>query len=326
MEYSKLGKTDIEISKITFGSWAIGAGKEWGANLQDTEYQKTIISAFESGINFFDTASGYGNGHSEVLLGKTVKSFREKVIISSKNSSPSLLKSNAEQSVDASLKRLNTEYIDVFLVHWPSDKIDVRENIEQLMYLKEKGKIKSIGVSNYTKKHLKKALEVGQIDVVQPCYSLYWRQIEKELLPFCADNNISIMTYSSMASGLLSGKFTKNWVFDENDMRNGKIALFKKDVFEKAIETNEKLNFYAEKYNKSLAQIAINWVINKKGITTAIVGAKTSKQVLENIKAIGWALSKEDFDAIGDICMGVAKLVSDWDTMYLKSDRRLFMK
>jgi len=326
MEYSKLGKTNIEISKITFGSWAIGAGKEWGANLQDTEYQKTIISAFESGINFFDTASGYGNGHSEILLGKTVKSFREKVIISSKHSSPSLLKGNAEQNVDASLKRLNTDYIDVFLVHWPSDKIDVRENIEQLMHLKEKGKIKSIGVSNYTTKHLKKALEVGQIDVIQPCYSLYWRQIEKELLPFCVDNDISVMTYSSMASGLLSGKFTKDWMFDENDMRNGKIALFKKGVFEKAIETNEKLNFYVEKYNKSLAQIAINWVINKKGITTAIVGAKTSKQVLENIEAIGWSLSKEDFDAIGDICMGVAELVSDWDTMYLKSDRRLFVK
>jgi len=326
MEYSKLGKTNIEISKITFGSWAIGAGKEWGANLQDKEYQKTIMTAFESGINFFDTASGYGNGHSEILLGKTIKNFREKVIVSSKQSSPSLLKSNAEENVDASLKRLDTEYIDVFLVHWPSDKIDVRENIEQLMKLKEKGKIKSIGVSNYTKKHLERALEVGQIDVVQPCYSLYWRQIEKELLPFCIEKDISVMTYSSMASGLLTGKFTKDWTFDENDMRNGKIALFKKEVFERAIETNKKLKAYAKKYDRTLAQIAINWVINKKGITTAIVGAKTSKQVLENIKAIGWSLSEEDFEAIGNICMDVAKLVANWDTMYLKSDRRLIMK
>jgi len=326
MEYTKLGKTGIEISKITFGCWAIGGGKEWGKSLEDTEYQKTIMTAYESGINFFDTATGYGGGHSESVLGDTIKNFREKVVISSKTGSMALTKENAQKSVDESLKRLKTDYIDVFFIHWPSPDVDVRENMEQLQLLKEKGKIRAIGASNFTLNHLKKAQEAGNIEVIQPCYSLYFRQIEKDLLPFCVDNEIGVITYSSIAQGLLTGKFNKNWVFDDTDMRNGQIALFKKDVFEKAIDATESLRVYAKKYNKTLAQIAINWVINKKGITSAIVGAKRKEQVLENIKATNWKLEKDDFEKIGNICMEVANMVADWDTMYQKDDKRLYIK
>jgi len=326
MEYIKLGKTDINISKITFGCWAMGAGKEWGKSLADIEYQKTVMTAYENGINFFDTASGYGSGHSEEVLGDMIKNIRDKIIISTKCSSGALVKANAEISVDKSLKRLKTDYIDVFFIHWPNPTIDVRENMEQLLKLKEKGKIRAIGVSNFTVKHMEKALSIGQVDVLQPCYSLYFRQIEKDILPFCIDNDISIITYSSIAQGLLTGKFTKDWKFDETDMRNGQVVLFKKDVFEKAVDTTEKLRVYAEKYNKTLAQLAINWVINKKGITSAIVGAKKSSQVLENIKATNWQIEPKDHIEIGKICMDVANMVKDWDTMYQKEDKRMIIK
>ncbi|MCK5811406.1 MAG: aldo/keto reductase [Clostridiales bacterium] len=323
MKYIKLGNSDIKVSTITFGTWAMGAGKEWGKSLEDSEYIKTLNTAYDNGITFFDTANGYGGGHSEEVLGKAFKSKREKIIISTKSGSPSLIENNAEKTVDDCLRRLQTDYIDVFLIHWPNVAIDVRKNMEQLNKLKEKGKIRSIGVSNFTIKHIKRAITEGQIDVFQPCYSLYWRKIENGLLDYCKDNNIGVMTYSSIASGLLTGKFTKDWVFDDTDMRKNKIALYKKEVFEKAIDTNELLKKYADKYQKTLAQIAINWVINKEGITTAIVGAKKSSQVIDNVKATDFIMEKSDYDAIGKIAMSVYDMVNDWDTMYQKDDPRM---
>lgn len=325
MEYTKLGKTEIKVSKIAFGCWAIGAGKEWGESLEDKVYAETILTALDRGINFFDTAMGYGGGHSEELLGKTIKSQREKVVISSKCSATGLTADNARTSVEKSLARLNTDYIDVYFVHWPNPNVPVEEPIEQLMKLKDEGKIKAIGVSNYTLGHIKRAVKVGQIDMFQPCYSLYWRHIEKELIPFCVENDIGIMSYSSIAQGLLTGKFTKEWEFAETDMRRTTIPLFKSPTYEMAIEATKKIKAIGEKYGKSPVQTAINWTINKKGITSAIVGAKRPEQVIENIGATGWNMSEEDYKYIGDISMKVAETVLEWDTMYLKDDHRLIM-
>lgn len=325
MEYIKLGNTDIEVSKITLGCWAIGAGKEWGESLEDKIYAETIMAAFDGGVNFFDTAQGYGQGHSEKVLGKTIKDIREKVVISSKCSTPGLVRGKARETVEKSLDMMDTDYIDVFFVHWPSPDIPVEEPIEELMKLKEEGKIKAIGVSNYTVGHLERALKVGEVDVVQPSYSLYWRQIEKDLIPYCKQRNISIITYSSIAQGLLTGKFTKDWKFDETDMRKNTIPLFKSPTFEMAIETTEEIKKIGEKYNKSPVQMAINWVINKSGITSAIVGAKTPEQIMENLGAVDWKMSDEDYKYIGDISMKVAETISDWDTMYEKDDKRLIM-
>lgn len=326
MEYTKLGSTNIEVSKTTFGCWAIGAGREWGESLDDKIYAETIMTAIDNGINFFDTAMAYGGGHSEELLGKTIKNIREKVVIASKCSAVGLTAEKARENVEASLTRLRTEYIDVFFVHWPNPEIPVEEPIEQLLKLKEEGKIRVIGVSNHTVAHLKRALNAGPVDVVQPCYSLYWRHIEKDLLPFCREKNIGIITYSSIAQGLLTGKFTKDWQFDETDMRKDSIALFKSPTYEMAIDATEKIRIIAEKYGKSPVQVAINWIINKPGITSAIVGAKRPAQVIENLGSMGWKLSEEDYDRIGDISMKVAETVSDWDTMYEKDDHRMVLK
>lgn len=325
MEYTKLGKSNIEVSKIAFGCWAAGAGSEWGKSLEDSTYAETILRAFEGGINFFDTAMGYGGGHSEEVLGNTIKGFRKKVIIASKCSASGLTQQKAKDSVEQSLLRLKTDYIDVFFVHWPNPDIPVEEPIEQLMKLKEEGIIRSIGVSNYTLGHLKRAVKVGSIDVIQPCYSLYWRHIEKELMPYCIENEIGITSYSSIAQGLLTGKFTNDWKFDETDMRRNTIPLFKSPTFEMAIETTEKIALIGKKYGKSPVQTAINWTINKPGITSAIVGAKRPEQVAENLGAVNWHLSEEDSQYIGEIAMSVAKTVQDWDTMYQKEDHRLVM-
>lgn len=326
MEYIKLGKSSLEISKITFGCWAIAGSKEWGRNFSEESYINTLRLAYEKGINCFDTAQGYGSGNSEIVLGKAIKNIRDNIYISSKSGAGSLLKTNAEATIDLSLKRLDTDYIDIFFVHWPNPNVDIRENIEQLMKLKEKGKIKAIGVSNYTKKHLEIAIKEGQIDAFQPHYNLFWRHIEKDSLTFCRENNIGVMSYSSIAQGLLTGKFTKDWVFDENDMRNGTEALFKKDVFNEAVECVDLLRPIALKYNKTLAQLSINWLINQKGMTSAIVGAKTIKQLEDNIQSVGWVIEESDMKKIGDICLPVYNMVSNWDTMYNENDNRLIIK
>ena len=325
MEYTRLGKTDIEISKITFGCWAIGAGKEWGESLEDRIYSETIMTAYDGGINFYDTAMGYGGGHSEEVLGKTIKNIRDRIVISSKCSTPGLTKDKARTSIETSLSRLKTDYIDVFFVHWPNPDIPVEEPIEELMKLKAEGKIRAIGVSNYTLEHMKRAVRVGEIDVIQPCYSMYWRHIEKDILPYCIKNNIGIISYSSIAQGLLTGKFTKDWEFAETDMRRNTIPLFKSPTYEMAIDATQKIREIGEKYGKSAVQTAINWTINRPGITSAIVGAKRPEQVIENLGATGWELSKEDTDFLSEISMEVAETVIDWDTMYLKDDHRLVM-
>jgi len=325
MEFAKLGKTNIEVSKIAFGCWAIGAGREWGESLEDKIYSETVLTAFSGGINFFDTAMGYGGGHSEELLGETIKEIRDKVVISSKCSATGLTRGKARESVETSLSRLKTDYIDVYFVHWPNPDIPVEESIEELMKLKNEGKIKAIGVSNYTLGHLERAVKAGQIDVVQPCYNLYWRHIEKDLLPYCRKNDISVITYSSIAQGLVTGKFTKDWEFAETDMRRTTIPLFKSPTFEMAIDATEKIKAIGEKYNKSPVQTAINWVINTPGITSAIVGGKRPDQVIENLGATGWNLTDEDYELIDKISMEVAETVLEWDTMYQKDDRRLVM-
>ncbi|MBN1623928.1 MAG: aldo/keto reductase [Clostridia bacterium] len=326
MDYRKLGKSNIEISEITLGCWAMGAGREWGESLEDRIYQETVLTAYEQGINFFDTAMGYGDGHSEEVLGKAIKGIRDKIYLSSKCSAVGLTRENARKSVELTLSRLGTDMIDVYFVHWPSPEIPVEEPIEQLMKLKSEGKIRAIGVSNFTLKHLKRAVASGDIDVLQPSYSLFWRHIERDLMPYCIENNIGIISYSSIAQGLLTGKFTKDWKFDETDMRNGKIPLFVSPTFEMAIDATEKIRLIANRYGKTPVQAAINWTINKQGITSAIVGAKRPEQVLENVGATGWMLSEDDRLEIAEFTMEVAKTVMDWDTMYQKDDNRLEIK
>lgn len=325
MNYRKLGKSNIEVSEITLGCWAIGAGKEWGKRLEDRIYEETVMTAYEKGINFFDTATGYGGGHSEEVLGKAISGVRDKIYLSSKCSASGLTKEKARETVEMSLARLGTDVIDVYFIHWPNPDIPVEEPIEQLMKLKEEGKIRSIGVSNFTIDHLKRAVKAGQIDALQPSYSLYWRQIEKDLMPYCIENDIGIISYSSIAQGLLTGKFTKDWKFDETDMRNGKIPLFISPTYEMAIDATEKIRDIAAKYGKTPVQAAINWTVGKKGITSAIVGAKRPEQVVENVGATGWSLSNEDREAISEFTMKVAETVMDWDSMYQKDDNRLTM-
>ena len=285
MEYACLGKTGMKVSKIAFGSWAAGKGAEWGRSLEDKVYIDAIRSSIENGVDLIDTAAGYGQGTSEEMVCRALKGVNKKVYIATKNNAASLRKGKGPDTVSESMKRLGRDYIDIFFLHWPDPDIPIEENVEELCSLKEKGLIGAVGLSNVSIEHLKRAVNIGNVDVIQPCYSLFWRHIENDVLPFCISNQIGVITYSTLAQGLLSGKFKKGWKFEGADQRPRKIPFFQKEIFEDAIEAVEKMKITAAAYEKTVAQAALNWTIRQQGITSAIVGAKTSKQAVENTGA-----------------------------------------
>ncbi len=326
MDYIRLGGTDMNVSRMVLGCWAAGGGAEWGQTLSDETYIDMMACAVEGGINFFDTAAGYGEGHSEVLLKTALADLRDKVFISTKATAEHLRKGQAEKTVVQNLRRLGSEFIDLYFIHWPHPDIAVEENMEELLGLKERGLIRAIGVSNFTVAHLQRALQAGPVDVVQPCYSLFWRQIEAGLLPFCCDHGIAVLSYSSIAQGLLTAKFSAGWRFDADDQRPQAVPLFQGRTFAAAVEAARSIEKLGLDYGKSAAQTAINWVLQQSGVTAAIVGAKTRAQMTENLGAVGWALSDNDRRLAGDIGMEVAALVADWDTMYARHDGRLLIK
>jgi myo-inositol catabolism protein IolS len=325
MEYIQLGRTGMNVSRLVLGCWAAGGGKEWGAKQDDDIYLDMMACAMDGGVNFFDTAAGYGYGHSESLLKTALAGVRHKVFISTKATAEHLRKGQARKTVEKNLYRLGTDYIDLYFIHWPHPDIPVEENMEELLWLKEEGLVKAIGVSNFTQAHLHRALQAGPVDVLQPCYSLFWRQIENGLLPFCRDQQIAVISYSSIAQGLLTAKFTKEWRFDPDDQRPQLVPLFQGKVYAMAIAAAERIKKIGLGYGKSTSQTAINWVLHKPGITAAIVGAKTRAQMAENLGAVGWTLSESDYVLVGDKGMEVASQVSDWDTMYARRDSRLLI-
>ncbi|PIQ98048.1 MAG: oxidoreductase [Nitrospinae bacterium CG11_big_fil_rev_8_21_14_0_20_56_8] len=302
MEYRKLGGTDLEISAIGFGAWGIGGAPFWN-NEGDAASARALRKALDLGINFFDTAPVYGFGHSETLIGKTLKPVRDKVIYATKcglrwsqkalkGISHNAKKSSIFEEIEDSLKRMQTDYIDLYQVHWPDSKTPQEETMEALLELQRQGKIRHIGVSNYSVEQMQACLKVGRIVSLQPEYSLVNRSIEKETVPFCRENHIGIIAYSPLASGVLTGKYDKNTRF--TDWRGkGIIGTFSGDGYHKIIDRVERLKELAGQAGKTCGQMAINWIVHQPGLTCALLGVKNDKQMEENVQALGWTLGSE---------------------------------
>ena len=308
MEYRKLG--DLEVSVIGFGAWGIGGAPFW-KNEGDKKSIDSIKASFDQGINIFDTAPVYGFGHSEELIGKALKPVREKVTIATKcglrwdKESLSALRKDASrksilEEIDQSLKRLGTDWIDLYQVHWPDVETSHQETMETLLEIQEQGKIRSIGVSNYSAAQIKECSQYAKIISLQPEYSLLAREIEKETAPLCIENNIGIIAYSPLSSGVLTGKYDKNTKF--KDWRGkGIIGTFAGEGYTKNISKVDMLKVIALEEGKTCGQVAINWVLRQPGLTTALVGVKNQVQMEENLKSIGWQPSKVNCDKIEQI-------------------------
>lgn len=229
-----------------------------------------------------------------------------------------------QPACEKSLKELGMDYIDVYFIHYPSDTgVPIGETMEEMMKLKERGKVRCIGISNFNLIQMKEAMLYGEIDVIQPCYSLIWRDIDRNgILDYCIQNNIGIISYSTLGQGLLTGKFNERTIMSDKDGRKN-IPLFQDEYFGGALRVTEQLKPFARKYDKTVAQIAINWAMHKKGITAPIVGARNKLQVKENLKASGWRLTDEDWHEINTFSKNYAyklpRFKNFFDTTILKS-------
>ena len=314
MKYRKIGNTDLKISEISMGCWVSGGGY-WGKT-DDNESIKTIQDAIDNGINMLDTAEIYNGGHSEEVVGEAIIGRRDKVYLSSKVWKANLREKDVIKACEGSLQRMGTDVIDIYFVHYPSDEsIPFEETYSALEKLKKDGKIRAIGLSNHNEIQLKNVLKVGNVDLIQPCYSLLWREIDEGLLEFCGDNNIGVVVYSPLAQGILTGKFDKNTKFSKNDGRSN-APLFQQGVFEQCLNVVGVLRPYAVKYEKTIAQVAINWVINRDAVTSAIVGARNEKQLIENINASGWKISESDLKKIDEKARKITDVIPKFENFF----------
>ena len=229
MELRPLGTSDVRITPIIMGTWQ--AGKRMWAGIDDGEITEAIRTAFDAGITTFDTAEEYGWGHSERILGKALAHVRHQVIYATKVFPNHLKYDQVIGRCHRSLKNLKTDYIDLYQIHWPSGSwgtkvVPIQETMRAMNDLMQQGKIRAIGVSNFSSSKIEEAAQFGRIESLQPPYSLFWRHVEKDTVPYCVENNITILAYSSMAQGLLTGKFGPDHKFMKGDHR-AKNKLFK---------------------------------------------------------------------------------------------------
>jgi myo-inositol catabolism protein IolS len=313
METSRqLGATDIRISPIVMGMWQ--AGKQMWSGIDDTEIQQAVRAAFQEGINAFDTAEMYGMGHSERMLAAATADIRPHVIYMTKVFSNHLAYDQVLAACHRSLKNLKTDYIDIYQIHWPagswgSRKVQIEETMRALNDLKSQGKIRAIGVSNFSAAELKEAASYSRIDSLQPPYSLFWRQVEKDALPYCRENSITVLAYSPMAQGILAGRFGAEPHFEKGDHRRGH-RLFQPPMYGSVQKAVEDLLPIAQRNGISLAQLALAWVISRAN-TCAIAGARNAGQAVENARAMKAVLSAADLAEIEAVGRTVTDRLDD---------------
>lgn len=298
----------FNINKIPLGlgGWVFG-GRDWGLQ-NDRDSLRTIKTAFEKGITHFDTAQAYGRGHSEEIIGKALKDVREKVFIASK--AVFTLKEKVLPLIELSLRRLKTDYIDLYYIHWPTKNTDLCSVMEQLLIAKEKGLIRGIGVSNFSIQQMQTVMKCGKIDAHQLGYNLLWRWAEKEIIPFCLSNNIKVIAYSALAQGILTGKFSQNLELPDTDHRK-KTVLFEKDVYPYILEGIEKLKRTAGKVERPLVHLALRWVTADRGVSLALAGARNSKQLEQNIAAFDGNIDKSILEEMTAISDSIIKHIPD---------------
>ena len=302
METRRLGTSDVQITPILMGTWQ--AGKKMWVGIEDEASIKAIRAGVEAGITTIDTAEVYGEGHSEQIIAQAVADIRDRLVYASKVFANHLQYDGVIEACEGSLTNLQTDYLDLYQIHWPagsfnSELVPIAETMKALNKLKEDGKIRAIGVSNFSLAQLKEAANYGRIDSLQPPYSLFWRKIEADLVPYCIANNISILAYSPLAQGLLTGKFGTNLQLAQGDHRQHNV-LFQGENYQRVQNALARLRPIAERHNCSLAQLSLAWLIAQPQ-TNAIAGARSAEQAMDNAQASQVNLSSAEIQEIEQI-------------------------
>ncbi len=309
MQKRRLGDTELQLTTVGLGTWAMGGPWEFGWGPQDEEEAvAAILAALERSINWIDTAPVYGLGHSEELVGRALKQTRHKPYIATKCG---LLWNDRRQKVacldpqsirrecHASLERLGGETIDLYQMHWPDPDDGIEAAWEQMARLVQEGKVRYIGVSNYSVAQLERIGRIHPPASLQPPYSMLHREVEAELLPYCAQHHIGVVAYSPMQRGLLTGRFSRERLAalapDDHRRRH---PDFQEPRFGATLELVERLTQIAQRSGHTCAQLAVSWVLRRKEVTAAIVGARRPDQIDETAQAADWNLSDDDIEQI----------------------------
>ena len=314
LEYRKLGRTDIEVSVIALGCWPFAGGLVWGDQDDDLSVA-TVHAALDAGINFFDTAEGYGDGYSEAVLGRSLIGRREEAVIATKIAPPHLGCDEVEKRCDRSLKKLRTDYIDYYQIHWPNWEIPIKETLAALERLLQKGKVRAIGVSNFGRRDLSELLEGSSgVEANQLPYSLLWRTIEHEIQPLCLERGVGVICYMPLAQGLLTSRYasasevpdglarTRHYSCERPLARHSEPGC-ETEVFE-AIEAIKEIS---DGIGELMATTALAWVMSRPAVTSVLVGARNPEELSWNFPAVERSLSEEVIGRLDDATEGIKK-------------------
>ena len=309
METIKLHNLQQPVNRIGIGTWAIG-GWMWGGTDEETSV-KTLRTAFDQGLNLVDTADIYGFGTSEKIVGRAIREHknRDDIVLVTKvgvrwdeqgNVKRDASKEYILQEVEESRKRLDTDYFDVYMVHWPDPMVSFEETAEAMQQLLDEGKIRSIAVSNHSPHQMDRFRQTAPIHMNEPPYNLFEREIEEDVLPYCQNNDIKTLTYGALCRGLLSGKMTKDREFKGDDLRKMD-PKFQPDRFDQYLEAAYKLDEFAQKnYNKTVRDLAVRWVLDK-GASVALWGLRRPDQVQGIEDVYGWKIEEDAMKQIDRI-------------------------
>src|SRR5713101_3876119 len=309
LESIKIDGTNLVSSRIALGTWAIG-GWMWGGS-DEKESIRTIHAAFDQGINLIDTAPFYGYGRSEEIVGEALRQHggREDVILATKvgiNWTNGRIERNFTpqrilQEFDDSLRRLQTDYIDIYQVHWPDPHVPVEETASTLRDY-DQGKIRAIGVSNYSPEEMTRFQAVAPLHTIQPPYNLFEREIERDVLPYALGHGITTLTYGALCRGLLSGTMSADRQFEKDDMRKTTDPKFQSPHFAECLKAASNLDAFArENFDKAVIHLAVRWLLDQPGVAVALWGARRPEQLAPINEVSGWTLTKRDFAAIDTI-------------------------
>jgi aryl-alcohol dehydrogenase-like predicted oxidoreductase len=312
MQTRQLGNSDVHISTLGIGAWAIGGGG-WNGSMgpqKDSDSIPAIHAALDHGLNWIDTAALYGLGHSEEMVARAMKGRTPRPYLFTKcervwdaegTIGASLKAGSIRRECEDSLRRLQTDVIDLYQIHWPEPDEDVEEGWGELARLKEEGKVRYIGVSNFSVSQMKRAQTIAPITSVQPPYSIVTRQIENEILPFATQNNIGVIVYSPMSAGLLTGAMTRERVtnFSPEDWRRN-LPNFQEPLLSRNLKLVEHLREIGKRHGRTPGEVAIAWTLRNPAVTGAIVGFRSAKQVAGIIGAAEFRLTQHDVGEIED--------------------------
>lgn len=309
MQQRQLGSTDMQLTTVGLGTWAMGGPWQFGWGPQDDdEAVAAIVTALDQGINWIDTAPAYGLGHSEELVGRALRQTKHKPYIATKcgllwndkkEKVSCLQRDSIRRECHASLERLGIETIDLYQMHWPDPDAEIEGAWEEMALLVEEGKVRHIGASNYSASQLERVGKIAPVASLQPPYSMLHREVENELLAYCAERGIGVVVYSPMQRGLLTGTFSPERLAQlAPDDHRLKHPDFQEPRFSAALTLVEQLKKIAQRQGHTCAQLAISWVLRRREVTAAIVGARRPDQITETVQAGDWNLNADEIAKI----------------------------